>query len=281
MRGKVYVYLVLVALIFLSMWKQSHASDYNRPEIIGYYTAGCIKNSLALPRDGIGYQVIRLSRDRFYGHPELIKLVQSLGEAVANLHGGTLLIGDISQRTGGPIPDDHYSHQIGLDADILFWQHPIARKRKLTLAEREQLEPMSILSDDLRMINYNRWDPIHAEILRLAASYDNVDRIFVNPLIKRKLCGMYQGHQWLRKIRPWYGHDGHFHVRLRCPYGSVLCESQQPLPAGDGCGEDLAMWFNRGTKPKEISSPERFRKLPKECLPIIGLNNSVGIEYEE
>ncbi|MDA2921285.1 penicillin-insensitive murein endopeptidase, partial [Desulfobacterota bacterium AH_259_B03_O07] len=163
----------------------------------------------------------------------------------------------------------HNSHQIGLDADILFWQHPMAKKRMLTLAEREQIEPISILSDDFRMINYNRWDPIHAEMLRLAASYSNVDRIFVNPRIKRKLCEKYSGQQWLRKIRPWWGHDGHFHIRLSCPDDSPLCESQKPLPLGDGCDEDLAMWFIKGAKQKGKSTPKKVRKLPTQCLYLL------------
>jgi len=254
--------LAVVIFYFLGWSNFLGASDTERAETIGYYTAGCIKNSALLPRDGIGYQVIRLSRDRFYGHPELINYITSLSELVANLYGGALLIGDLSHRNGGPIPDDHSSHQIGLDADILFWRHPVAKRRKLTLAEREQIEPLSILSDDFSMINYNRWDPIHAEMLRLAASYNNVDRIFVNPVIKRKLCGMYQGQQWLRKVRPWWGHDGHFHVRLRCPDDSPMCESQKPLPQGDGCGQHLAPWFKAGKK----SGPKIVRKLPTECL---------------
>ncbi|MFQ5788429.1 MAG: penicillin-insensitive murein endopeptidase [Thermodesulfobacteriota bacterium] len=269
-----------MALVFSNL-VQLKGSEFENSETIGYYTSGCIKNAAVLPRDGIGYQVIRLSRDRYYGHRELIEYIQSLGRKVQNRFGGILLIGDISQKNGGPLPDDHNSHQIGLDADILFWQHPVARKRMLTLAERERIEPLSLLTPDFRMINYNRWDPIHEEILRLAASYDNVDRIFVNPKIKRKLCERYSGQQWLRKIRPWWGHDGHFHIRLSCPDDSPLCESQKPLPLGDGCDEDLAMWFTKGVKQKGKSTPKKVRKLPIECLPIIGLKNSVGIQYEK
>jgi len=249
---------------------QLKGSESENSEAIGYYTSGCIKNPAVLPRDAIGYQVIRLSRDRFYGHPELVDYIKSLGESVANLYGGTLLIGDLSHRNGGSTPDDHSSHQIGLDADILFWQHPVAKRRKLTLAEREQIEPISILSDDFRMINYNRWDPIHAEMLRLAASYNNVDRIFVNSVIKRKLCGMYEGQEWMRKVRPWWGHDGHFHVRLRCPDDSPMCESQKPLPQGDGCGEDLAQWFKPGKRINlDETSSKKVRKLPTQCLYLL------------
>ena len=58
-------------------------------------------------------------------------------------------------------------------------------------------------------------------MLEVAASDPVVDRIFVNPVIKRELCTHEPpGSLWLRKLRPWWGHHDHFHVRLRCPPGS-------------------------------------------------------------
>ena len=42
---------------------------------------------------------------------------------------------------------------------------------------------------------------------------------------------------WLRKIRPWYGHHYHFHVRLKCPNDAGECVNQHPPPLGDGCDE--------------------------------------------
>ena len=68
-----------------------------------------------------------------------------------------------------------------------------------------------------------------------------VARIFVNPAIKKALCreaGQDRG--WLTKVRPIYGHNYHFHIRLACPAGDGDCSDQDPPPGGDGCGAELA-----------------------------------------
>jgi len=248
------------------------ANELILTESIGSYTAGCIRNSAALSIDGEGYQVIRLGRGRYYGHPETINYIESLSKKVNDELKGTLLIADISQYTGGPILDDHSSHQIGLDADILLWQHPIARNRTLTITQREHIHPQSVLTFDEMRIDEFKWNPIHGKIIKLAASDTRVDRIFINPLIKRRLCTVYPGELWLGKLRPWYGHEGHFHVRLRCPGGDPLCESQKPIEiTGDGCGSDLDSWFTREgrvkIRRKSLSTVQR--KLPQECIPIV------------
>jgi len=261
-----------VSLATLQYSSNTDASEISIPESIGSYTAGCIRNSATLSKDGVGYQVIRPSRGRYYGHPETITYIELLGKKVNKELNGTLLIADISQQTGGPIPDDHSSHQIGLDADILLWQHPIAENRTLTITEREHIHPQSVLTDDEMRIDEFKWDNIHGEILKVAASDDRVDRIFINPVIKRKLCSIYPKEQWLGKLRPWYGHDGHFHVRLRCPEGDSLCESQKPIEiTGDGCGSDLDSWFRPDGRIKEEkkSGFSTQKKLPPECATIM------------
>jgi len=202
----------------------------------------------------------------------MISFIQSLSESVSIELNGLLLIADISQQTGGPIPDDHSSHQIGLDADILFWQHPIAKQRTLTNIEREHIHPQSVLTQDETAVDEFKWDDINVDILRLASSDPRVDRIFINPLIKKKLCREHTDAKWLSKLRPWYGHDGHFHVRLKCPKGNSLCESQKPIEtSGDGCGADLASWFRADGKVKsqKSSGPSVQKKLPSECISIV------------
>lgn len=266
-----YFYLTIFLLISLQSLHELNASELARAQTIGFYTAGCIKHSSALPRDGEGYQVIRLSRDRFYGHPELIKFIQSLAKEAYGLYGATLLIGDLSQKNGGPMPDGHSSHQIGLDADILFWQHPIATVRSLTLAEREMIEPLSLLNPSHTGIDPNRWSPAHAKILKLASSFSDVERIFVNPVIKKRLCEMFPGQEWLGKIRPWWGHGGHFHVRLRCPDDSHLCRPQEPVTEGIGCDGELAWWLTPKVRQQELDTKDKpstriVRKLPDECF---------------
>ncbi|HEX3037210.1 MAG TPA: penicillin-insensitive murein endopeptidase [Thermodesulfobacteriota bacterium] len=264
---KLSLFLVIFTTVYFHSVNQLKAIESGATQSIGYYTAGCIKNAAALPLDGRGYEVIRPSRKRYYGHPDLVQFIQTLGKAVASSLQGTLLIGDLSKKNGGLMSDDHRSHQIGLDADILFWHQPAAIQRTLSWQEREEIHPLSLLTSDFISIDKSRWNLVHGETVRLAAASPKVERIFVNPLIKRKLCKTYQGGEWLRKVRPWYGHDGHFHVRLSCPTDSPLCETQEPVPPGDGCDSDLDWWFTEEAKKKSL--PQAPKPLPKKCLTVL------------
>jgi penicillin-insensitive murein endopeptidase len=241
-------------------------------ESIGTYTAGCIRNAAPIPLNGEGFQVIRLWRQRYYANPEMIDYIIWLGKAVHEQLKAILVIGDVAQRTGGPMYDEHSSHQIGLDADILYWQHPIALKRELTTVERAHIYPQSVLNDDETGIDEFKWNDKIGKILRIAASDKRVDRIFVNPFIKRRLCKIYPGELWLARIRPWYGHDGHFHVRLKCPKEDHLCQPQVPINIFDTrCGSDLNKWFTAEGKIRRQKSTGKTTapRLPEECIAIM------------
>ena len=209
---------------------------------IGTYTNGCVSGAVALPIDGAGYQVMRLSRQRVYGHPNLIQFIQNLGQTVATEHASNLLIGDLGQHHGGHTPSGHRSHQNGLDVDIWFM---LSTANALSDHERETLSAPSMLASADK-IALKEWTMAHERVLLAAAQSPDVERIFVNPIIKRELCQHTPANNRaaLRKIRPWWKHDDHFHVRLRCPKDSLNCEHQEPLPQGDGCGDDLAWWFS-------------------------------------
>src|ERR1700761_2549400 len=89
-----------------------------------------------------------------------------------------------------------------------------------------------------------RFGPKVARMIELAAEDARVERLFLNPLLKRALCERTTGdRRWLQKVRPWWGHDDHFHVRLACPADSPECVPQPPLPPGDGC-DALGWWLN-------------------------------------
>src|SRR6185295_4093072 len=86
---------------------------------IGFYAKGCLAGAQALPINGKTWQVMRLSRNRNWGHPELMKLLERLSDKVHEVAGWPgLLVGDLSQPRGGPMLTGHASHQVGLDADI-------------------------------------------------------------------------------------------------------------------------------------------------------------------
>jgi penicillin-insensitive murein endopeptidase len=236
--------------------------------IVGSYTAGCIQGALSLPPEGEGFQTMRRGRRRYFGHPTLIQYVQDLGRFVHQHNLGVLNIGDLGQARGGPTPYGHRSHQIGLDADIWFWLVPQAGQ--LTSQTRETLQPPSMLTADRQALDTHRWSAEHPKLLQAAAQPEAVERIFVHPVIKQSLCNTFSGAAWLQKIRPWWGHDEHFHVRLRCPPGQSDCVNQTSLPPGDGCDASLAWWLTAEAQPPKPPRPAPLEvQLPAACQNIL------------
>lgn len=241
------------------------------PRVIGSYVAGCIAGAVELPWVGEYYQVMRLGRHRHYGHPQLIHFVERLSQQAA-APGKRLLIGDLSQPRGGPTPSDHRSHQSGLDVDIWYLQQP--RERVISADETDRMEMPSMVHLVEGRLK-TQWSPRYRDALRLAALSPAVERIFVNAIIKRALCDSEKDRQWLNKIRPWWGHDAHFHVRLGCPPDSTDCQPQKPLPPGDGCDAELTGWVRNimaaARAPKVIGkpAPPSEDRLPEACQGVL------------
>jgi len=250
------------------VWAKVRTPAPGKPEAIGLASGGCVSGAQALPLDGPGYRVMRPSRNRRFGHPELVGFVQALGRQIQERDLGTLLVGDLGQPRGGPMPSMHRSHQSGLDVDLWFWLPRDIGERTLSTDERERWSAPGMLSPNHRSLDPARWTPAQAALLQLAARHPEVDRIFVNPLIKQALCRSRAGSGWLRKLRPWWGHADHLHVRLRCPPGEGRCLSQDPLPAGDGCDTSLAWWFTDEARQRP-SGPPGTPTLPAACLALI------------
>lgn len=214
------------------------------PAAIGSYARGCLAGGVALPESGPTWQAMRLSRNRYWGHPETIRFIERLGREATRHGWAGLYVGDISQPRGGPMPSGHRSHQMGLDVDI--WMYP-PRRLDLTRAERESLSSISVRSADRRDVNGN-WTSAHMAIIRAAARDPAVDRVFVTAPAKIAMCrDAGRDRDWLQKVRPIYGHNYHFHVRLKCPAGARGCVTQTPTVAelsrgGDGCDETLMWW---------------------------------------
>lgn len=238
--------------------------------VIGSHAKGCLAGGEALPVDGPAWQAVRLSRNRIWGHPRLMQVIERLAiEAQAEGWPG-LLVGDIAQPRGGPMRTGHTSHQTGLDADI--WLTPMPRRR-LSAAERETFSPVSMLIPGTRRADPAFLKGAHPALIRRAARYPEVARIFVHPGIKRALCERAGADRdWLAKVRPWWGHDSHFHLRLSCPPGERLCRDQEPPPAGDGCGAELAWWLSdEPWRPsaKPPPAPLVLADLPAECAAVL------------
>jgi penicillin-insensitive murein endopeptidase len=255
-------------------WSKIATPSYSQSGVqsIGTYTSGCIGGAVALPVTGPGYQVMRLSRNRYYGHSTLIDFIQTLGQLASQQKLGTLLIGDLGQARGGPMISGHRSHQSGLDVDIWFLLSLQADSRTLSANERETWNAPSVVDLHRDSVDDRQWSPTHSKILEIAARQAEVERIFVHPSIKQELCihKTPASSEWLRKIRPWWKHDDHFHVRLHCPKNSPNCVNQEPLPAGDGCDSSLAWWFSEeAKKPAATTKPALPPPLPALCEQLL------------
>ena len=210
---------------------------------IGSYSKGCLAGGVSLPINGPDWQVMRLSRNRNWGSPQLIDFLERLSSDARAQDGWPgLLVGDLSQPRGGPMLTGHTSHQVGLDADI--WLTPMP-DRTLTPEEREEMSAVTMLKDPLT-VDTTIFTDTHVKLIRRAASYPQVARIFVHPAIKRSLCkraaSVGKNRAWLGKVRPWWNHHYHFHVRLACPPGMAGCNNQKPVTGDSGCGKELDNW---------------------------------------
>jgi penicillin-insensitive murein endopeptidase len=243
---------------------------------IGFYAKGCIAGAKALPINGETWQVMRLSRNRMYGHADLIGLLERLSAKVPKVSNWSgLLVGDMSQARGGPMLTGHASHQVGLDADI--WLTPMP-KRELTRLEREEMSATDVVAANKLDVDPKVWTPGHVAVIRAAAKEPEVERIFVNAAIKKALCrDAGKDRDWLWKVRPMWGHNYHFHIRMRCPSGSGDCESQEPPAQSEGCSKgDLAYWFSDAVlhpkppkTPPKPKPPMTLAQLPAACKQVL------------
>jgi penicillin-insensitive murein endopeptidase len=244
-------------------------------ESYGGYAKGCLAGGQRLSESGPTWQAMRLSRNRNWGHPEAVDFIKRLSAYAAKQQGWRgLYIGDISQPRGGPMLTGHRSHQLGLDIDI--WMRPASRLN-LSRQERENISSISMRRDNGAYVN-GSWTAEHHKIIRAAAKDPAVARIFVFPGAKVQMCKDERGNRaWLRKIRPWWGHHYHFHVRLRCPRGEQGCVDQAAPPAGDGCA-DAEQWVYNILNPPppdpNAPAPKPRRELvlsdlPQQCAQVL------------
>jgi penicillin-insensitive murein endopeptidase len=153
----------------------------------------------------------------------------------------------------------------------------------MSRVEREERSAVSLLMTGRLSVDPQKWSDRFPRLLKRAVSYPEVARIFVSAAIKKQLCDTAgTDRAWLRKIRPWWGHDAHFHVRLECPAGVAGCTPQAPVGPGDGCNE-LADWFKPPPPPppKPVKPPPPPRELtladlPDACAAVLGAGMPQG-----
>lgn len=260
-----------------TVWQQIRQPlQFNQPTVgsdaIGSYANGCLAGGQALPLQNANYQVLRPDQHRFYGHPQLINFIEQLANQTQQQHLGLLLVGDMGLPAGGRFQRGHASHQLGLDVDI-WLQLPQQR-----WSAQQLLYPQAIdlVSASGKQVNQH-WQPDIGQLIRLAAEQPQVTRIFVHPAIKQALClaNARDDRQWLHKVRPWFGHRAHMHIRLACPSNNPDCQPQVEPPAGDGCGSELASWF-LPAKPQPPQSKPLPPPMPLRCQQLLN-DNSLAI----
>jgi penicillin-insensitive murein endopeptidase len=250
-------------------WNRVAKPKPGLPHAIGQPGAGCVEGAVALPLRGAGWMVVRPERHREFGHPALITFLRNLAASARREKLGPLLVGDLGQPRGGPTPSGHRSHQNGLDVDL--WYAPPVKP----LSPGQAPVPPAPSVVEVRTGKMlPAWNSRVARLIEAAASSSAVDRIFVHPGIKRALCrDKNRRGPWLHRVRPWWGHQDHFHVRLRCPADNPDCIDPQPLPTGEGCDGSLDWWFSedaRTTAAKRGPPGENAPAMPEKCEQVLG-----------
>ncbi|MFP1852252.1 penicillin-insensitive murein endopeptidase [Lonsdalea quercina] len=247
-------------------WQEITHPVAGRPQAIGSFANGCIIGAQSLPLQAADYQVMRVDQRRYFGHPDLLAFIHRLSANVHRQNGGIVLVGDMGMPAGGRFSSGHASHQSGLDVDI--WLQ-VPRQRWST----QQLlnpQPIDLVLPGDKAVDPRLWNSDALTLIKTAAQDSAVTRIFVNPAIKQRLCQEAgSDRSWLHKVRPWFAHRAHMHVRLRCPANSLECQDQDPPPAGDGCGAELQSWF-QPRKPGAVS-PQKATPppLPASCQALL------------
>lgn len=253
---KFFIIFFLLDCTFLFASNLSHS--------IGSYSNGCIKNAVKLNDKNTILQHMRPSRKRNWGHPSLVKYLNILSHKMYQNHSWRgILVGDLSQKNGGRMLSGHKSHQNGLDVDL--WLNP-PEKNKFSSKERERKPASSHVRKDMTI--RKSWTNAHRDFVLMAANDPNVARIFINAALKKDLCSYSFNHEMLRKIRPWFGHDDHIHVRLKCPENNKDCTPQNDPPKGSGCAEtQLSWWFSEEAKmPKKSKNKSEEILLHPKCI---------------
>ncbi|AAM85155.1 putative penicillin-insensitive murein endopeptidase [Yersinia pestis biovar Microtus str. 91001] len=257
--------VTMVPVMAATPWQKITHPVAGSPQSIGGFANGCVIGAQPLPLESADYQVMRSDQRRYFGHPDLLNFIHRLSAQAHQQQLGTVLIGDMAMPAGGRFSSGHASHQSGLDVDI-WLQLP---KQRWSQQQLLKPQPIDLVAVDGKRVIPALWQPQIESLIKLAAKDNDVTRIFVNPAIKKQLClDAGADRQWLHKVRPWFAHRAHMHVRLRCPANSLECVDQDTPPPGDGCGAELESWFQPpppSAKPGKTLPPP----LPPSCQALL------------
>lgn len=166
--------------------------------------------------DGPGYVV--KTPALAWGTPRTVQALRQGLRAYARAHPDApdVHVGDLSRRTGGPLPP-HVSHQSGRDIDIGYvLAGPSADARRFIPATARNIDaPRSLallraLLDTGEVayvfMNYEQQSLLYDHAVQHGMDSDELATIFQYPRGRRAMSGI---------VRHWKGHDDHFHVRMK------------------------------------------------------------------
>ena len=244
------------------LWGAVSAPAPGPVRIIGGAGLGCIAGAVQLPDHGPGWQAVNTSRNRHWGHPAMIAWLEAFAARARAAGFPDLWMGDISQPRGGPMSYGHASHQAGIDADIWLDLSP---KPLVPPARREGVRVASLVLPGGSGVDPHRFTERHAALIRLAAEQPGLDRLLVNAAIKRELCRRHAGEPWLRRVRPWWGHDSHMHIRLPCPAASTSRASPAATANASRATTATTTTRKRSPPPNATSPIPRPRPYSSPC----------------
>lgn len=204
---------------------------------VGSFTDGRIEKGEAVAKDGRGYHQVYPERDTLWATGMMASLIKRTSEKIASDYPGTIvMLGDISKRGGGSL-GTHASHQSGLDADIPYVGNE---------GFQSVVDGRGRIKDSFDYArNWHFFRLVASQkILQDGEEITVLNRIFVNPTVKRGLCewakqtGLLSNSldaEIMRRIRPIEGHANHFHLRLRCSPHYPACRNQIDPDNNSGC----------------------------------------------
>ncbi len=124
---------------------------------LGWYAEGCLAGAIGAADQRQTWQVMRLSRNRNWGHPNLVAMPRAACRDRERRSAGTdCWSATCRSRAADRCCTGHASHQVGLDADI--WLTPMP-ERELTRKEREEMSATMMVAADRKDVDPNVWTP--------------------------------------------------------------------------------------------------------------------------
>ena len=233
---------------------------------IGFYSRGCLAGAKALPVDGETWQVMRLSRNRNLGQSGDDRLPRALLEKGRRE-------GDLARHSRRR----HFPAARRPDADRPRLASGRPRRRRLADADARPHADARGAGGDVRGQYGDRGralgrpGALDAGVRRRSSrrprKSPRSSASSSTPRSRRRCARPHKGEPWMNKVRAYWGHNYHFHIRIECPAGETACEPQEPVPPGDGCDKSLAWWFtDEALHPRRRTKPKR-RSRWRKCRP--------------